>query len=261
MPAIDILFLFGFLGIWIPQAFWAWLSYQAWKYSKNAAKELENMPVPEHWPVLSVLIPAYNEGVVIEDTLHAIAQQDYPAHAYEVLLINDGSKDNTLEIAERMAAIYPCIKIVNVPKGMGGKGKSRTLNNGLPHAKGELIVVYDADSTPEPDCVRLLAQTLLADKKLVAVNGKVRTRNWRDSILTRFIAIEFIFFQWIFQGGRWQRFELSTLMGTNYVIWRDALETLGGFDEKSLVDDTEMSFRIFLGQRRIKWVPYAVGLP
>jgi cellulose synthase/poly-beta-1,6-N-acetylglucosamine synthase-like glycosyltransferase len=164
MPAIDVLFLFGFLGIWIPQAFWAWLSFQAWKYSKNAARELENLPIPEHWPFLSVLIPAYNEGVVIEDTLHAIAQQDYPAHAYEVLLINDGSKDNTLEIAERMAAIYPCIKIVNVPKGMGGKGKSRTLNNGLPHAQGELIVVYDADSTPEPDCVRLLAQTLLADK-------------------------------------------------------------------------------------------------
>ncbi len=48
-------------------------------------------------------------------------------------------------------------------------------------------------------------------------------------------------------------------MGTNYVIWRDALETLGGFDEKSLVDDTEMSFRIFIGQKRIKWVPYAIG--
>ena len=49
------------------------------------------------------LDPAYNEGVVIEDTLHAIAQQDYPAEAYEVLLINDGSKDNTLEIAENLA--------------------------------------------------------------------------------------------------------------------------------------------------------------
>ncbi|SHE39466.1 Glycosyltransferase like family 2 [Lampropedia hyalina DSM 16112] len=142
---------------------------------------------------------------------------------------------------------------------MGGKGKSRTLNNGLPHARGELIVVYDADSTPEPDCVRLLSQTLLADPSLVAVNGKVRTRNWADSVMTRFIAIEFIFFQWIFQGGRWHMFRLSTLMGTNYVIWRDALETLGGFDELSLVDDTEMSFRIFLGKRRIRWVPYAVG--
>ena len=46
-------------------------------------------------------------------------------------------------------------------------------------------------------------------------------------------------------------------MGTNYVIWRDALETLGGFDEKSLVDDTEMSFRN--RTKRIKWVPYAIG--
>lgn len=62
-------------------------------------------------------------------------------------------------------------------------------------------------------------------------------------------------FQWIFQGGRWQRFELSTLMGTNYVIWRDALETLGGFDEKSLVDDTEMSFRIFIGQNELNGFP------
>ena len=91
------------LGIWIPQAFWAWLSYQAWKYSKTAEKELQNLSIPERWPVLSVLIPAYNEGVVIEDTLHAIAQQDYPAESYEVLLINDGSKDNTLEIAENLA--------------------------------------------------------------------------------------------------------------------------------------------------------------
>lgn len=259
MAPIDLLFLVGFIGIWIPQAFWAWLSFSAWQYSKKAAKELANLAVPKTWPMLSILIPAYNEEVVIEETLHAMAMQDYPAESFEVILINDGSKDDTLAIAERLAAIYSCIKIVNVPKGMGGKGKSRTLNNGLPHAKGELIVVYDADSTPEPNCVRLLAQTLIADSKLVAVNGKVRTRNWQDSILTRFIAIEFIFFQWIFQGGRWNRFELSTLMGTNYIIWRDALETLGGFDEQSLVDDTEMSFRIFLGKKRIKWVPYAVG--
>lgn len=98
MAPIDILFLFGFLGIWIPQAFWAWLSYQAWKYSKTAEKELQNLPIPERWPVLSVLIPAYNEGVVIEDTLHAIAQQDYPAESYEVLLMSSGRVPNTIEI-------------------------------------------------------------------------------------------------------------------------------------------------------------------
>lgn len=259
MTPIDICFLAGFIGIWIPQAYWAWLSFAAWQYSIQSKKEKEALPIPEHWPMLSVLIPAYNEEVVIEDTLRSLAQQDYPAESYEVLLINDGSKDNTLAISEKVAAEYPVIRIINVPKGQGGKGKSRTLNNGLKHANGEMIIVYDADSTPEPDCVRLLAQTLMADQSLIAVNGKVRTRNWKDSALSTFIAIEFIYFQWIFQGGRWHRFRLSTLMGTNYVIWRDALDILGGFDEKSLVDDTEMSFRVFLGQKRIKWVPYAIG--
>ncbi|MFX5284627.1 hypothetical protein ABTC87_04905, partial [Acinetobacter baumannii] len=65
MAPIDILFLFGFLGIWIPQAFWAWLSYQAWKYSKTAEKELQNLPIPERWPVLSVLIPAYSQTTLL----------------------------------------------------------------------------------------------------------------------------------------------------------------------------------------------------
>jgi len=259
MTPIDSLFIFGFIGIWLPQFFWAVLSVSAWRYAAKSQREKDALPTPKAWPKLSVLVPAYNEEVVIEATLLALAAQDYPADRYEVILINDGSKDNTLAIASDVAQKFPCIKIVNVPKGMGGKGKSRTLNNGLPHATGELIVVYDADSTPEPDCVRLLAQNLIADNSLVAVQGKVRTRNWRDSLITRFIAIEFIFFQWIFQGGRWNLFRLSTLMGTNFVIKKDSLMTLGGFDENSLVDDTEMSFRIFLGNKRIKWIPYATG--
>lgn len=92
----------------------------------------------------------------------------------------------------------------------------------------------------------------------MAVNGRVRTRNWADNWLTRFISLEFIWFQWMFQAGRWYWFKLNTLMGTNYVIEREALMALGGFDEKSLVDDTEMSLRIFQGQRRIQWIPDAV---
>ena len=55
MAPIDILFLFGFLGIWIPQAFWAWLSYQAWKYSKQQKKSYKTFQY-QRWPVLSVLI-------------------------------------------------------------------------------------------------------------------------------------------------------------------------------------------------------------
>ena len=97
------------------------------------------------------------------------------------------------------------------------KGKSATLNYGLKYTKGELIAVYDADNTPKADALKHLVHALLSDPKLVAVNGKVRTRNRKVNLLTRFINIEFINFQWLFQAGRWYWFKLSTLMGTNYL--------------------------------------------
>lgn len=260
MNTIDVVFLFAFFGIWATQVYWMWLSLGAYLYAQRAAEEAQvrehfRMPV---WPMVSVLIPAHNEGMVIEATLRALAASDYPAGRYEILLIDDGSTDDTRAVAARVAAEHEQIRIVEVPRGEGGKGKSRTLNVALPHAKGELIAVYDADNTPQPDCLRRLVAALCSNPRLVAVNGKVRTRNWSDSWLTRFIHLEFVYFQWMFQAGRWYWFKLSTLMGTNYVIERKALEAMGGFDENSLVDDTEMSLRIFLGQRRIQWIPDAV---
>ncbi len=260
MTTIDLIFILSFVGIWMAQIFWIVLSFGAFGYMRSVVGERERLlaNLPDDLPGVSVLIPAHNEAVVIEETLIAMARLDYPAERLQVLLINDGSTDETGAIGERIAAAYPAVEVMNVPKGMGGKGKSRTLNVGMSQARGELIAVFDADNTPEPECLLLLVATLLADRSLVAVNGKVRTRNWDASWLTRFVAVEFVYFQWLFQAGRWYWFRLSTLMGTNYVIWRDALDLLGGFDEKSLVDDTEMSLRIFLGKRRIRWVPFAV---
>lgn len=260
MGALDLLFIVSFSGIWLAQFFWIVLSYGAYGTMRRTAGEGQRLlaAMTDDLPVVTVMIPAHNEAVVIEDTLYAMAALDYPPDRLQVLLVNDGSTDETGAIAERIAAEHPVVEVMNVPKGMGGKGKSRTLNVGISQARGQLIAVFDADNTPEPLCLRLLVATLLDDRSLVAVNGKVRTRNWDASWLTRFVAIEFVYFQWLFQAGRWYWFRLSTLMGTNYVIWRDALDALGGFDEKSLVDDTEMSLRIFLGKRRIRWVPYAV---
>nr|WP_246351734.1 glycosyltransferase family 2 protein [Deinobacterium chartae] len=203
------------------------------------------------------MVPAHNEQEVIEDTVHALAAQDYPQERFEIIVVNDASTDSTGPLLDALAARYPQLKVLHIPRGVGGKGKSRTLNLGLPHARGEVIAVYDADNTPEPETLRLLVQTLRSDARLVAVNGKVRTRNYAASWLTRFINLEFMYFQWIFQGGRWYWLRLSTLMGTNYVIWRSYLTALGGFDEKSLVDDTEMSFRLLSAGRRVRWVPFA----
>ena len=255
----DAMLIMALWGIWIMLAYWIVLSVGAAAYYLSAQREIQTLSNWDGpWPFVSILVPAHNEAVVIEKTIRALAEMDYAKGRFEVIVINDGSVDGTGEIARKMSQTYPHVCCFDVPVGEGGKGKSRTLNVGLKQAKGELISVFDADNTPEPSCLSLLVATLQNDPDLVAVNSKVRTRNRDSTILTRFINLEFIYFQWLFQGGRWALFGLSMLMGTGYVIRRDALEILGGFDEESLVDDTEMSLRIFRGNRRIRWVPYAV---
>jgi len=258
MNIADVLFILGFWGIWVTLSFWIILSIGSLRYQAAARKEyIQISQQRTKRPFLSALIPAHNEALVIENTVRALAQQDYGVENYEIIVINDGSTDGTGEIVQELQKEIPNLKLVNVPPGEGGKGKSRTLNVGSKHTKGELISVFDADNTPESNCLRLLVTVLQNDKKLVAVNSKVRTRNRDASWLTKFINLEFIYFQWLFQGGRWQWFRLSMLMGTGYVIYKDTLDLLGGFDENSLVDDTEMSLRIFRGNYRIRWVPFA----
>ncbi len=76
--------------------------------------------------------------------------------------------------------------------------------------------------------------------------------------MTPFINIEFITFQWIIQGGRYKMFNLATLPGTNYVIWRKVLDKAGRFDEDAIAEDAELSIRLYEMGYRIKFIPYAV---
>lgn len=255
MSAIDILFCIALVGMFLALIYWLILSCGAYIYHKNlpAGKKIQRL---KQTPLVSILVPAHNEALVIEKTVRSLAALDYPN--FEIIVINDGSSDNTGKILESLCTEISKLIYIDIPKGKGGKGKSATLNRGLNQTNGELIAVYDADNTPKKDALTHLVNTLLGDSKLVAVNGKVRTRNRDASLLTRFINLEFINFQWLFQAGRWHWFKLSTLMGTNYLIYKDTLLQLGGFDESSLVDDLEMSLRIFEKGKRICWIPEAI---
>ncbi len=209
-------------------------------------------------PTVSVLIPAHNEEVVIENTLNAMLQLKYPRHKLEVIVINDNSSDGTGEIADTYARKFPVIKVVHTRPPHAGKGKSGALNQGLKASNGEVIVVYDADNTPEPDAVINLALGLQNDPKAGAVVGKFRVINANRNLLTRLINIETLTFQWLAQAGRWFWFKMSTIPGTNFAIRRSILEELGGWDERALSEDTELSFRVYNLGYHIRFFPAAI---
>ena len=218
-----------------------------------------HIPLKEY-PMVSVMVPAHNESIVIRKTVLALLNFDYPKDRYEIIVINDNSTDDTAEVLKGIQGKYPDRKLVviNTDSVVGGKGKSNALNVALSVATGSLIAIYDADNTPAPNALKILVENLMADDKLGAVIGKFRTRNRNASLLTRFVNIETLAYQCMNQAGRFFFFKLCTIPGTNYVIRRSIINAMGGWDTQALSEDTEISFRIYRMGYYIKFMPLAV---
>lgn len=212
------------------------------------------------YPMVSIMVPAHNESIVIRKTVMALLNFDYPKDRYEIIVINDNSTDDSAEVLKDIQEKHSTRKmiVINTDNVMGGKGKSNALNIALSVASGSVIAIYDADNTPAPDALKILVENLMADEKLGAVIGKFRTRNRNASLLTRFVNIETLAYQCMNQAGRYFFFKLCTIPGTNYVIRRSIIDAMGGWDTKALSEDTEISFRLYRMGYYIKFMPLAV---
>lgn len=225
--------------------------------------QTEREPLPElkgPAPFVTIMVPAHNEGKVIVQTAEALLSFDYPWDRYEIIIINDNSSDNSAGLLAALQKRHPGrnLHIINTDAKTGGKGKSNALNIGFASSRGELIAIYDADNTPEREALRYLVAELMGDDRLGAVIGKFRTRNRDVGLMTRFINIETLSFQWMAQAGRWKLFKLCTIPGTNFIMRRHIVETIGGWDIKAIAEDTEISFRIYMMGYKIKFQPKAV---
>jgi cellulose synthase/poly-beta-1,6-N-acetylglucosamine synthase-like glycosyltransferase len=210
------------------------------------------------YPTCAIMIPAHNEGKVIGRTLEAMLALDYPADRLRILVINDGSTDDTGAIVEEFSRRDRRVALYTIPKGEGGKGKSRALNLALRQVHEEVVAIYDADNTPDRASLRYLVAHLLLHGELGAVLGKFRTVNKNVNLLTRFINIETLSFQSMLQAGRWQMHGIATLPGTNFVMWTKVIRELEGWDEEALTEDSELSIRIIERGYKIKYIPYAI---
>ena len=242
--------------IWLMLLYQVILTFSGYLYSRRKNKASITDSNFQDWPLVSILIPARNEEKVIAETVSCLFRLNYPAEKMEVLIINDGSTDHTREILESNGDSR--LKVINIPLAESGQGKSRVLNIALQQTRGEIIAVYDADNRPEPESLKILVRELMVKKDIVAAIGKFRTINKNKNLLTRFINIESMSFQWIIQAGRSFLFDIAILPGTNFVIWKKAVQAVGGWDEKALTEDAELSLRLYRDGGQICFVPEAV---
>lgn len=259
MTVADILMMIAVVSIWSLLLVNVVLIIAGYLYYIENEKRVVP-PLPEDAPFVSIMVPAHNEGKVITQTVESLLRLDYPHDRYEIIVINDNSSDNSSELLAKLQDKNPTrnLIIINTDNVTGGKGKSNALNIGFKQSKGEYIAIYDADNTPEKTALRYLVGEITHDPSLGAVIGKFRTRNRNASLLTRFINIETLSFQWMAQAGRWKLFKLCTIPGTNFIMRREIIERIGGWDVKAIAEDTEISFRIYMMGYRIKFQPKSV---
>lgn len=260
MQALNLLFFSSMIAIWLLLVVNMILLFYGYRFSERIrSTKFTHLKELTVFPMISILIPAHNEEVVIEKTLLAMVRLHYPKEAYEVIVINDNSKDQTGAIIEKMKLRFPDCNInhLEIIGERGGKGKSNALNIGYKEAKGEFFVIYDADNTPNSMTLRYLIQEIQSNDRYAAVIGKFRTRNKDRNILTRFINIETLSFQWMAQAGRWELFKLCTIPGTNFIIRRSIIDLIGGWDPDAIAEDTEISFRIYQMGYQIAFMPLA----
>jgi hyaluronan synthase len=141
-------------------------------------------------PRVTVIIPAYNEGAMVEKAIYAAVASDYPADRLEIICIDDGSQDDTWFYLERAARRYPrLVKPIRFPRN---RGKKAGLYAGFTQGRGEFFVTIDSDSVVAPDTIKQVIAPMLQDAKIGAVAGNVKVYNRARSLLARMLAVRFV---------------------------------------------------------------------
>lgn len=139
-------------------------------------------------PLLTVVIPAFNEGPMVERSIRSAVAADYPRDRLEVLVVDDGSRDDTYFHMARVLREQG--EVVRVIRFRGNRGKRAALRAGFEAARGEVVVTIDSDSEIEPQTLRAMASALVRDPRAGAVAGWVRVLN-RDTLLGRMLDVQF----------------------------------------------------------------------
>jgi cellulose synthase/poly-beta-1,6-N-acetylglucosamine synthase-like glycosyltransferase len=216
------------------------------KKSKASALHAESLPT------VSIIVPVKDEEKVVGRLLEAFLNVDYPLGKREIVIVEDGSADKTVEICEKYAKRYPSqIKVI---RQSISNGKPSALNYALKQVKGEIVGVFDADSVPEPD-VLLKATEYFEEPMIAAVQGRPCSINTDENMLSKFISYEEAVRYETYLRGKDVLNLFVPLTGSCYFVRRRVLEEIGGWNDTSLSEDMELSARLVETGHKTRYAP------
>jgi cellulose synthase/poly-beta-1,6-N-acetylglucosamine synthase-like glycosyltransferase/CheY-like chemotaxis protein len=206
-------------------------------------------------PFVSILVPAHNEENTIEDCVHSMANLEYNLDGeknFEIIVINDGSNDNTATLLNKLEDELDNFKVMTRKPPHAGKGKGYVLNDGLKHAKGELIAVFDADAIVKPDFLDLIVP-YINEKGVSGVQSRVKMYNKDDNLLTKLQHIEFSIYGDVLLKSRDMLGGAAFLGGNGQITRKDVLDEYNGWDGYALTEDLNISVKLMINGWKIRY--------
>jgi len=207
-------------------------------------KEIFLVPKSKKKYLVSVLIPAWNEEKSIRETVENILKSDYK-NLVEIIIINDGSTDNTLKIAKQLERKYSKVRVLDKKNS----GKADSLNKAIELTKGELIAVVDADSYPDKHALSSMVG-FFDDKKVGSITTRILVKS-RNNFIRRMQAVEYkvIAFTRKLLGFL---DSIYVTPGPLALYRKSALIKINGFDKKNMTEDIEATWHLIHDGYKIK---------
>ena len=208
-------------------------------FAKKREQHIELEMNQIDWPMISILIPCYNEEDTIEETIYLMNKIAYPNK--EIIAVNDGSKDKTSEILYRLAKQYDNLKIIDCKEN---RGKANALKLGTFASKAEYLICVDSDAILDPYAAHYLIYHFLHNgERLGAVTGNPRIRN-RDTLLAKLQIVEYASIIGAIKRSQRIWGKIMTVSGVVVAFRKKALVDVGLWDHDMITEDISISWKL-----------------
>jgi cellulose synthase/poly-beta-1,6-N-acetylglucosamine synthase-like glycosyltransferase/peptidoglycan/xylan/chitin deacetylase (PgdA/CDA1 family) len=238
--ALNIIFSIAIVLAILRTIFIAYLAIRQRRRAKRNIYKLIENPTEK----VSIIIPAYNEEITAEHTINSLLKTNYPD--FELIFVDDGSKDKTFEIINEKFGTHPQVKVYKKENG----GKASALNFGITMASAKYIICIDADTQLKTDAVKELMRYFYSPK-IAAVAGTVKVGN-AHNIITKWQSIEYITAQNMDRRAFDLLNTITVVPGAIGAFRKDVVLEVGGFTIDTLAEDCDLTMRILRAGYKVK---------
>ncbi|TZF81268.1 poly-beta-1,6-N-acetyl-D-glucosamine synthase [Cognatilysobacter lacus] len=250
---LGVLFNFAFFYPIVMSLFWmaGGVYYYVRRERKHAGPD--NPPAMQAYPMVSILVPCFNEGPRVDEMMATLVAQHYPS--FEIIAIDDGSSDDTGARLDRLATEHANLRVIHLDRNLG---KANALRMGTLASRSEYLVCIDGDALLDPNATQWLVSHLVSSPRVGAVTGNPRIRN-RSTLLGKMQVGEFSSIIGMIKRAQRAYGRIFTVSGVVSAFRKTALHRIGYWADDMVTEDIDVSWRLQIDHWDIRYEPNALA--